>query len=86
MSCNAKFEGPCKVHAEPMVHISDSPILSYARASVPRVLELKPSQLNKNETGLNIEPVFIFFSCNDLGLSVVNKNVGEFGKIIYLLL
>ena len=72
MSCNARFEEPCKAHAEPMVHISDSPILSYARASIPRVLELKPSQLNKNETGLNFNPVLIIFACNDFGLSVVN--------------
>ena len=52
-----------------MVHISDSPILSYARASIPRVLELKPSQLNKNETGLNFNPVLIFLASNDFGLS-----------------
>ena len=49
--CNTMLERPCKIHTEPMVHISDSPILSYARASLPKVLELKTSLLNKNATG-----------------------------------
>ena len=52
VTCNAMLDGLCKVHIEPMVHISDSPILSYARASVPKGLELKTSLLNNTETGL----------------------------------